>query len=298
MDAIYIDVPFGMDYDTKNGIPIHEAIEQIKAINKIIEKQKTVIATVANVSIDRTEIFVTELKEGSWIEEICIRIFFENQEHYDKFALAAGGVPLDLWIKILLGMGVGAFMMYGILSMLGKTGGSSSSGTTININDNSGIISLGESIGLTEKQIDTVLEKNAKQSKSDKQATLDMLNPAKNGGATRVKLSGLEELEIPQESFSSLPSEVPTQENTETEQAYSNIDIYIYASDRDKTSSGWAGIVPELFEQRVKFELGDGVDPNDLHGRRKVTADIIVFSQFIKSQNKYKAHKVLINAVA
>lgn len=297
MDSIYVDVPFGMNYDVKNGIPIHEAIEQLKAINKIIEKQKAVIATVANVNIERTEIFVTELKEGSWIEEICIRIFFDNKEHYDKFALAAGGVPLDLWIKILLSMGVGAFMMYGILSMLGKTGGSNS-GTTINIKNNSGIISLGESIGLSEKQIDTVIEKNSKQTKSDKQATLDMLNPAKNGGASRVQLSGLQELEIPQSDFNNLPDEVPSQENTETEQAYNNIDIYIYASDRDKTTSGWAGIVPELFEQRVKFELGEGVDPNYLHGRRKVSADIIVYSQFIKAQNKYKAYKVLINTVA
>lgn len=297
MDAIYIDVPFGLNYDTKNGIPIHEAIEQLKAINKIIEKQKSVIATIANVDIERAEVFVTELKEGSWIEEVCIRIFFENREHYDKFAVAAGGVPLDLWLKILLGMGVGAFMMYGILSMLGKTGGSTS-GTTINIKNNSGIISLGESIGLSEKQIDTVIEKNSKQTKADKQATLNMLNPAKNGGATRVQLSGLDELEIPESDFMNLPDEVPNQENTETEQAYNNIDIYIYASDRDKTSSGWAGIVPDLFEQRVKFELGEGVDPNNLHGRRKVTADIVVYHQFIKSQNKYKAYKVLITAVA
>lgn len=297
MDAIYIDVPFGLNYDTKNGIPIHEAIEQLKAINKIIEKQKAVIATIANVNIEHTEIFVTELKEGSWIEEICIRIFFENKEHYDKFALAAGGVPLDLWIKILLSMGVGAFMMYGILSMLGKTGGSAS-GTTINIKNNSGIISLGESIGLSEKQIDTVIEKNSKQTKSDKQATLDMLNPAKNGGATRVQLSGLEELEIPEADFSNLPDEVPSQENTEKEQAYDNIDVYIYASDRDKTTVGWAGIVPELFEQRVKFELDEGIDPNDLHGRRKVSANIVVHSQFIKGQNKYKAYKVVIKAIA
>lgn len=297
MESIYVDVPFGVHYDIKNGIPINEAIEQLKAISKIIEKQKSVIATIANVNIERTEIFVTELKEGSWIEEVCIRIFFEDKEHYAKFAIAAGGVPLELWLKILLSMGVGAFMMYGILSMLGKTGGGSS-GVSINIKNNSGIISLGESIGLSEKQIDTVIEKNSKQGKSDKQATLDMLNPAKNGGATRVQLSGLNELEIPESDFMQLPNEVPTQENTEEEQAYDNIDVYIYASDRDKTNSGWAGIVPELFEQRVKFELGEAVDPNALHGRRKVTANIVVYSQYIKAQKKYKAYKVAINGIA
>lgn len=34
-----------------------------------------IIATIANVDIERAEVFVTELKEGSWIEEVCIRIF-------------------------------------------------------------------------------------------------------------------------------------------------------------------------------------------------------------------------------
>lgn len=296
MDQIYIDVPFGMHYDVKNGIPIHEAIEQLKAISKVIDKQKSIIALVANAEIEHTEVFITELKEGSWIEEVCIRIFFENKEHYEKFAQAAGGVPLDMWIKVLLSMGVGAFLAYGLLSMLGKIG--SSSGTTINIKNNSGIISLGESIGLTEKQIDTVIEKNSKQSKADKQATLDILSPAKNGGASRVKISGLSELDIEKEDFEGLPDEIPNQENEETEQDYSAIDVYIYASDRDKTNSGWAGIVPELFEQRVKFELADGVDPNSLHGKRKVNADITVHSQYVKAKKAYKAYKVTIKAVA
>jgi hypothetical protein len=295
MDQIYIDVPFGMHYDIKNGIPIHEAIDQLKAINKIIDKQKSVISIVANAEIEHTEVFITELKEGSWIEEVCIRIFFENKEHYEKFAQAAGGVPLEMWMKVILSMGVGAFLTYGLLSMLGKIG--NSSGTTINIKNNSGIISLGESIGLTESQIDTVIEKNAKQSKSDKQATLDVLNPAKNGGASKVAISGLSELDIVKEDFEDLPEEVPNQDNEEKEQDYDAIDVYIYASDRDKTSTGWAGIVPELFEQRVKFELADGVDPNTLHGRRKVKADITVHNQYVKSRKAFKAYKVTIRAV-
>ncbi|MDC5180949.1 hypothetical protein NRA14_16890, partial [Acinetobacter baumannii] len=65
----YVDVPFEMYYDTKDGIPIEDAIEQLKALNKIIGKQAAIVSSVANASIEKTEIFVNELIEGSWQEK-------------------------------------------------------------------------------------------------------------------------------------------------------------------------------------------------------------------------------------
>ncbi|MDC5181006.1 hypothetical protein NRA14_17190, partial [Acinetobacter baumannii] len=84
----------------------------------------------------------------------------------------------------------------------------------------------------------------------------------------------------------------------EREINYSNTDIYIYASDRDKSTVGWAGIVPDLFESRVKFELADEVNPNTLHGQRKVKADIIVHEKYNTAQKEYKPFKVTILKVA
>ncbi|HCA3168004.1 hypothetical protein [Acinetobacter baumannii] len=292
----YVDVPFEMYYDTKDGIPIEDAIEQLKALNKIIGKQAAIVSSVANASIEKTEIFVNELIEGSWQEKLCIRLFFKSEEDYEKFKNAAGNVEMKDWIKVVLAMGFGAFMFYSIQQMLPKK--DEKPQVNIEINNNNGVVSLGKSIELTDEQINKVLEKNSKPNKADKQAALDVMNPAKNGGATKVKIAGYDQLTIPQSDFESLPDEVPNQDGNEREINYSNTDIYIYASDRDKSTVGWAGIVPDLFESRVKFELADEVNPNTLHGQRKVKADIIVHEKYNTAQKEYKPFKVTILKVA
>lgn len=288
----FVDVPFELYYDTKNGIPIEDAIEQLKALNKIINKQASVVSSVANASIERTEVFVNELVEGSWQEKLCIRLFFKSEEEYEKFKNACGNIEMSGWLKTLIAMGFGAFFYYAVQQMIPKA--ESAPQVNIEINSNSGIISLGKSIDLSDDQINKVLEKNSNPNKSDKQAALDVITPAKNGGATQVKLVGYDELTIPQSTFEVLPDEVPNQDGNEREKTYQNIDLYIYASDRDKASNGWAGIVPDLFENRVKFELGEGIDPNKLHGQRKIKADIIIHEKYVASTKEYKPYKVTI----
>lgn len=292
MTEAYIDVPFELYYDTKNGIPIEDAIEQLKALSKIINKQAGIASSISKASIERTEIFVNELIEGSWQEKLCIRLFFKNEEEYEKFKNACGDIEMSNWLRTVIAMGFGAFMLFSIQQMLPKK--DEKPQINIEVSNNSGIVSLGKSVDLSDEQINKVLEKNSNPSKAEKQAALDVLSPAKNGGATQIKLVGYDELTIPQSSFETLPDEIPNQDGMDKESPYSNIDLYIYASDRDKASIGWAGIVPELFENRVKFELADGVDPNTLHGRRKVKADIVVHEKYISSQKSYKPFKVTI----
>lgn len=285
-----------MYYDTKNGIPIEDAIEQLKALNKIIGKQSTVVSSISEAAIERTEIFVNELIEGSWQETLCIRLFFKSEEEYERFKKSCGDIDMKDWVKVVIAMGLGAFLYYSVQQMLPKN--ETKPQVNIEINNNSGIVSLGKSIDLSEEQITKVIEKNSNPSKADKQAALDIINPAKNGGATKVKMAGYDELTIDQSAFESLPDEVPNQDGNERDQTYQNMDIYIYASDRDKTTIGWAGIVPDLFENRVKFELAEDVKPDKLHGRRKVKADIIVHEKYNNSKKEYKPYKVTITKTA
>lgn len=296
MTEAYIDVPFELYYDTKNGIPIEDAIEQLKALSKIIGKQANIVSSISNANIERTEVFVNELIEGSWQEKLCIRLFFKSEEEYEKFKNACGDVEMSGWLKTVIAMGFGAFLLFSIQQMLPQKDAKPQ--VNIEISNNSGIVSLGKSIDLSDEQINKVLEKNSNPTKAEKQAALDVISPAKNGGASQIQLVGYDELTIPQTSFENLPDEVPSQEGTDRESPHSNIDLYIYASDRDKSSIGWAGIVPDLFENRVKFELSEGVNPNTLHGQRKIKADIIVHEKYIASKKTYKPFKVTILKVA
>lgn len=296
MSQTYFDVPLDFYYDIKGGIPLLEAIEQLTAIQRIISRQQAIISSVSNSLIEHSEVFVSELKEGSWTEDLVVRLFFKNKEDFEKFKAASGDIPLKDWVKIVMAMGVGAFLFHGAETMIAPK--KEGSPVNITISNNSGIVSLGKSIDLTDDQINTIINKNSKQNKEDKRAVLSFLSPAKNGQASKISVGGHDELSINSDVFNKIPDAVPSQDGEERNKFYQNLDIYIYASDRDKSKSGWAGIAPELFTKRVKFELGEGVTPDSLHGRTKVKADIVVHERYVASKRAFEPFKIEVIAIA
>ncbi len=78
---------------------------------------------------------------------------------------------------------------------------------------------------------------------------------------------------------------------------YSNADVVIYASDRDKADKVWAGIVPDIADTRVQFILKPGIDPKVLHGKVRIKADISVISKFNKPKKIFKPRLVEIKLV-
>jgi len=52
--------------------------------------------------------------------------------------------------------------------------------------------------------------------------------------------------------------------------------IIIHAMDRDRGKVGWAGHIPELFEERVPMKLDKTIDPEALFTKTEITGDVLI----------------------
>lgn len=52
--------------------------------------------------------------------------------------------------------------------------------------------------------------------------------------------------------------------------------IIIHAMDRDRSKMGWAGHIPELFDERVPMKLDKSINPESLFTKTEITGDVLI----------------------
>jgi len=52
--------------------------------------------------------------------------------------------------------------------------------------------------------------------------------------------------------------------------------IVIHAMDRDRGKLGWAGHIPDLFDERVPMKLDKSIDPESLFTKTEITGDVLI----------------------
>jgi len=82
-----------------------------------------------------------------------------------------------------------------------------------------------------------------------------------------------------------LVSEIPSDaqildaEETDTHAPVENVKIELHAQDLDRAKAGWAGVIPELSQRRLRMELYPPIKPDDLYTKTSVRGDIILVSK-------------------
>lgn len=302
-----VETEFTIYYSTENFVPIPKIIDALKSIESILHKTpKFVEAAYPGIKVYDSQVFIDHLESGSLELKVLFRQILgdakydrgaklvEEAKDYVKDAIADSKVMNGI---VIAGMSaiIATGATYAIMSKSNSQPPTPPSVTIIN----NGIMNGSGNMVLSPDQIQEVVDSMPK--KKIAQDAVNFSQPAKDDPNATIELKN--EVKATQVKFDSnliqaIPDHYEAPKQEEKEQSHPNIDVYIYASDRDKADNGWAGIVPDLFENRVRFELADGIDPNKLHGQRKIKADIIVHEKYIASQKSYKPFKVTITKVA
>ena len=77
---------------------------------------------------------------------------------------------------------------------------------------------------------------------------------------------------------------------------YDTVELEIHAMDRDKASTGWAAVVPQISEKRLKVRVMEPVKPSDLWGKDWIIADVVLVSKL--TSDGYTPFEVQITSVA
>lgn len=288
---------FRIKFTIEEPAPIAVVIESLKGFENLIKKTQPLVEKSLNgIKIQRTEVYIDEIIDGSLIYEFIVKHVISEDNIQKAKSLAHDVIGDKPVIKTVVSMGVGAMIYATANNYIGETSSSSETAPALNAY-NSVIIQSTNDTNISSEDMQDFIEKSS-HDKSVVRNVIDATSPAKLGdGNADLVLEDAPIFNVSHTILNELPENMDHLTPEKREDFYSNLDVYIYASDQDKGHTGWAGIVPDLFEQRVKFAFAEGVDFSALHGRRKIKADVIVHQSFNKNTLSYKVDYVTLKAV-
>ncbi|MDY6481735.1 hypothetical protein SKM54_04625 [Acinetobacter faecalis] len=301
-NEVIMETEFTVYYSTKNIVPIPKIIDALKSIESILHKTpKFVEAAYPGIKVYDSQVFINHLESGSLDIKVILRQVLGDAKYErgeklvdDAKQLIKDVVSDSKTMNNIVIFSMGAIVATGFNYAIATKNSSQPTPAPVTIINN-GIMNGSGTMILSPEETQNILEKLPQ-----KQVAKDAVNfakPTKDDPSSSIDLQ--DDSHIKQVSFDSkyvnqVPEHYEPPEQEQKEELLKNQDVYIYASDRDKTNSGWAGIVPELFEARVNFDLADTINPDKLHGKRKIKANILVHSKFNKTKRSYIPSKVTI----
>lgn len=288
-----IEVPYTIHYDVNCAVPIDVIIDTLVSMERMLQRTpKFIEKAYVGLHVIETEVLVSSIVAGSHIQKFLIKYVLGGEDNAEKAKEVFDTmVQNSAAVRTVVAIGVGAMITYGVMSAL-----PSGAPTTHIEAYNSTIINVSSGV-LTGEQISEVLSKISDK-KSLARDAVNITKPAKLDPTSTIKFNDEEALIIPAAAIAEAPSEYTPATPQEREVKYSDVEVIVYASDRDKSESGWAGIIPQIFERRVNFKLDEVVKPEQLHGRTRIRADVIVHERFVQTKKAYEPKFVEILSVA
>lgn len=294
MDKTFeITTSYQVKYTNKTPVSISEIVKSLQAYERLLHLTPAFIERAyVGIRIVDVEVYVKTLESGSLIEDFAIRYVFKGEENYEQAKQAFLKImDNNEALRLTVAVGVGAILTYGVVKAM------SSNSPSLHIeNVHHSIVNVGAKTDLSEHDIQSVLESMPDKKKIAKDA-IDALSPARSDSSASIEVDGFDELTFTPEAIAEAPKEYIAPEPDEQTLSYTNVDLVIYASDRDKQTQGWAGLAPGIVDKRVKFELGADIEPAKLHGRVRIKADISVISKFNRAKKAFEPKQILVRKV-
>ncbi|ENW95750.1 hypothetical protein [Acinetobacter sp. NIPH 298] len=302
-----IDTKFRIYYSTDKFVPIPIVIDALKAIESMLKHtNKFVEAAYPGIKVYDSDVFIEHLESGSLGIELVVRWVLgdKNYERGAKLTDDAKQYLVDVvqdspTMKNIAIAATSAIIAAGATYAYTKNSAPTPAPVTI---INNGIMNQSGTMIITPEQAEDILDKIPK-----KQAAKDAINftkPAKLDPKSEIEIGdvknsndNIQSITLDANFIQKIPDTYEPPIPQEKEERYTNTPIAIFASDKDKQSSGWAGIIPSIIDKRINFEIDESVNPSQLHGRLNVNADLTIHERFNQNKKRYEPYKVVITAI-
>lgn len=266
-------------YTTEKPVPAKDVIASLQGLQRISTMYlPRTLAALTGIEILSADLYVEAFEEGSFVEDVLVKLVFGSQEKLDAFLKKANeGIVSDakgLIVKHpMISLAVLALLAYGAAQAYSAMNDGASS-PSIQANNNVINVIGAESYNMDPEGFAQVVKASVGSNrKSLAQDVAKVLAPAKNESTAGIELDGNHHLAITADSVRATPARVYFDEPV-PEQAFPDVDLQIRTIDRDKVSQGWKGLIPGLVDRRVPLKLSSEVNPEELAKYATVRADV------------------------
>ncbi|MCW7460185.1 hypothetical protein ND856_18505 [Leptospira bandrabouensis] len=296
-DSITLKTNYAIKYTTKDPVPLDEILESLRGLKDILERTPSFIEhKYPDIRVDEIKIFIQSIQSGSLKEDILIELVFGGRENYDSAKATLQKILQDSkTVRTIVAIGVGALIGGGVAySLSGKNE------PTTNIQAyNNNIVNIGSGVNFSGDDIAKILDSiGDREKKKLAQSAISVVKPAKNDDSATIEFDNDPRLTISNDFVKETPVDYSAPVADIKTETYINRKIEIFASDRDRKESVWAGIVPGIIDKRIRFILENNIDAKKLHeGKRVLNADIAIVSKHNSAKKKYEVANIIIQKV-
>ncbi|AHE97103.1 hypothetical protein [Thioalkalivibrio paradoxus] len=275
-------------YSNKQLVPMKEVAESLLALEAVIRHSPQVLeALFPGTTIDAVDVFIKELRSESIWEDVVIKFVFGSQKKFDQFIEnVRERVGMDNIVNNpqLLSAIILVLILSGGAYYLGKD--APEQRATIEANNNT-IINIGAGmVEMSAEEFQVVVEAAIKDKPKLAKDAVRVVKPAKLDPTASITFSDNEKLQITPEAVRAMPRYMAVQEEEQFIEDFKKIEMELRATDLDSTKRGWAVVVPQLSERRVRLQLDPTVNPEELYERRKFTANATIIFGHDKEYKK------------
>ena len=277
-------------YSTKKPVTVKEIIESLQGLEFVVKQTRGTLQKLTDCKIDNVQLYVDELKSGSLIEDVIVRVFFGSEEEKNKFCekihekIGDGKMRNTIITAVLVGI-----IGYGIYLAIKP----SDPNYVINANNNV-IINIDDSPKITNEKLTEIIRDSITNQKSLAQNTIKVLSPARADESSSIQIGDM--ATIPASTIMKTPTELNLQPLTDVVD-YNDVPVIIRAMDLDKSNKGWGGIIVDKVDQRTKITFDPNIDINILAGRSSFMADVTVIKTLTNKDNEYKPTEIFIRSI-
>lgn len=281
-------VEHSIRYTNGQPLAVRDVIESLKGLEKVsVYFLPGALSSLTGADVVTAELLVEGFDHGSFVQDVIVKLFFRDQAGMDRFLdkvreggknvyrkLPGEGAPV-LKATVAVGCVLGALVTVGAIWAI-STKQAAPATTTITITDSNFVAIGAEAYQMSPQAFADLIEAiGSTDKKKLAQSAAKILAPAKREEGAVVEMDGNSDLVVPSTTIMEVPETVDF-EPYEIEQAHSDVDLEIRATDRDSQNRGWAGVITGIVDRRAKLSFADGVNPESIAGRLKVRADVVV----------------------
>lgn len=282
-----VEVPYKIKFTNKNPVPVEQLVESLLAYEKLIKRVGPFIEeSCEGIIVVEIDVLVAKIESGSLYEDLLVKIVFKTEENYEQ----AKEVIAKMFENspVLTGavcVGVAAFIGFGVHNAIISQGNAGKPMVHIEAQQGA-IVQTGGTMNISEKAINKILNRTRDKKKVSKEA-IAALAPAHLEDGVSVVFNESEELMISPGFIKEAPETYEPPELKQQNETILKSKVEIWASDKDSQTRAWAGIIPGKIDKRINIVLDEAVDPNKVHGRREITADIIIVSRLSPTKKEF-----------
>lgn len=276
-ETYFAEIPLRLYFATEEPIAIKDIATSLLALEKLTKRFPQMLEQLSKVKIGSYELRVERLEAGSLIEDLVMKVFFDTPEKEQAFKNFLENHPMGKAVKWGIG-GIATLLVISQLMLLYKSFAGEDS-PSIQANHNTIIQITSDQFGITPDEVTELARVATEGSRKQLfQAARDVLRPVEGHESASVMAPGMEGAPIASlssEFLSDVPFDVDLNAD-ERDFDVTNEVLEIRALDRDKTDSGWWGVMPTAVGAARLRLYFDGVDMDAIAFRPRVRVDATI----------------------